>query len=78
MIFLSNSFFSGLAGPNKPAFSYSPKKNVLNPAVKENYLNSFLYAEFFASRGGSKKIANKQKRSPVNAQITFTGLLTCL
>ena len=43
-----------------PAFSYIPKKNVPNPAVKENYLNSFLYTDFFASRGGSQKIANKK------------------
>ena len=56
MLFLSNSYFSGLAGPNMPAFSYNPKKNVPNPAVRENYLNSFLYADFFASRGGSKKL----------------------
>ena len=61
MIFLSNSYFSGLSGSNMSAFSYNPKKNVLNPAVKENYLNSFLYADFFASRGGSKRLQTKKE-----------------
>ena len=61
MIFLLNSYFSGLAGTNMPAFSYNPKKNVPNPAVRENYLNSFLYADFFASRGGSKRLQTKKK-----------------
>ena len=41
--------------------SYNPKKNALNPVVKENYLNSFRYADFFASRGGSKRLQTKKE-----------------
>ena len=43
--------------------SYNPKKNALNPVVKENYLNSFRYADFFASRGGSKRLQTKKEPS---------------
>ena len=61
MIFLKNSYFSGLSGSNMPAFSYNPKKNAPNPAVRENYLNSFLYADFFASLGSSKRLKTKKE-----------------
>ena len=44
-----------------PAFSYNPKKNAPNPAERENYLNSFRYADFFASRGGSKRLQTKKE-----------------
>jgi len=76
MLFLSNSYFSGLSGSNMPAFSYNPKKNAPNPAVRENYLNSFLYVDFFASRGGSKRL--QTKKEPGKRLKTFTGLLESL